>query len=240
MTSFSLRPRPAASYVDDSAHRVRRNNFDLLAPVYDELAGLVLGPAAKNAQTELLPQLRGARNALVLGGGTGWFLEALLAETGVERVLYIEKSQAMLDRSRALLAAAAPAWLPRVEFRLGTEDSLQPSDGTFELVITNFFLDQFNDHSCAQVIEKLAAALDDEGRWLFVDIHTPEAGWERVAAKVLYKLMYSVLAVTSHVEARRPPHYQATFDRLRLHAVHEETFHGTLIRAKVLSKTNMY
>jgi ubiquinone/menaquinone biosynthesis C-methylase UbiE len=234
--SSAHRTRPA-TYVDDSAHRARRNDFDLLAPVYDELASLAFGSAARRAQTELLPQLRDAQTALVIGGGTGWFLHALLAETGVQRVLYIEKSANMLARSRSLIASAASEWLARVDFRHGTEESLTAADGPFDLIVTNFFLGQFNDGSCAKLIERLAAQLSEAGRWLFVDLHTPESGWERVAAKVLYKLVYTFVAVTSQIEARRPPHYQATFDRLRLRTELEHSFNRTLIRARLLARS---
>ena len=236
MTSSSAQPARPVTYVDDSAHRARRNNFDLLAPVYDELASAAFGKAARLAQTHFLPQLRDAHSALVIGGGTGWFLHALLAETRVQRVLYVEKSANMLRRSQELLARTAPLWLPRVEFRLGTEESLSTADGPFDVVITSFFLGQFNDASCAKLIERLAALLSEHGRWLFVDIHTPESGWERVAAKLLYKVVYTFVAVTSHVEARRPPHYQATFDRLRFKTQLEHNFNRTLIRARLLTR----
>lgn len=236
MTTARVEQTSPISYVDDSAHRARRNDFDLLAPVYDELARLVFGGAAKRAQTELLPELHDAQRALILGGGTGWFLHALLAQTAVQHVLYVEKSPNMLRRSRTLLAATAPHWLSRVEFRLGTEESLSAGDGPFDLIVTNFFLDQFSDQSCAHIIERLAAQLTAAGRWLFVDIHTPESGWERLAAKLLFKLIYSFVAVTSQVEARRPPHYQATFDRLQLHTQLEAAFNRDMIRARLLSK----
>jgi ubiquinone/menaquinone biosynthesis C-methylase UbiE len=236
MTSSTVdQPRPV-TYVDDSAHRARRNDFDLLAPVYDELAGLVFGPAARRAQTELLPKLYDVQRALIMGGGTGWFLRALLEQTRVQRVLYVEKSANMLLRSRELLAARAPAQLARVEFRLGTEESLSASDGPFDLIVTNFFLDQFDDPSCALIIERLAAQLAAAGRWLFVDIHTPESGWERVVAKMLFKLVYTFVGVTSHVEARKPPLYQATFDRLQLRTQLEATFNRNMIRARLLTK----
>lgn len=238
MTSSSVQPTRPVVYIDDSAHRARRNNFDLLAPVYDELAAVAFGKAARLAQTQLLAQLRDAQRALVLGGGTGWFLLELLRETAVQSVLYVEKSGNMLARSRALIAREAPAWLSRVEFRLGTDESLSAADGPFDLVVTNFFLGQFNDASCSKLIERLAAQLDEQGRWLFVDLHTPELGWERIAAKLLYKAVYTFAAVTSQVEARRPPHYQATFDRLRFRRLCEQTFNRALIRAQVLARAS--
>lgn len=232
-------PTPAATYIDDSAYRALRNDFDLVAPVYDNLAALVFGGAIRRAQLELLPELGDARSALILGGGTGWFLLELLGRSAVERVLYIEKSKAMLDRSRELISARAPHWLSRVDFRLGTEDSLTEADGPVDLVVTNFYLDLFNNLNCAGIIERLEGLLSPAGRWLFVDFHTPELGWERLAAKALFKLMYAFFVVTSRIEARKPPHYEPTFHRLGLRIASEQTFYRTMIRARVLERQSV-
>jgi len=218
-------------------HRARRNNFDLVAPIYDTLATVVFAGAIRRAQTSLLPQLQGRQNALILGGGTGWFLLELLERTDVGKVLYVEKSGNMLDKSEQLLLAHRPDWARRVEFRLGTEESVLPEDGPFDLLVTNFFLDLFSDANCAQMIERLYPNLADKGRWLFVDFHTPEAGWERLAAKSLFKVMFTFFNVTSQMESRRPPPYQTTFDRLGLRTEVEQHFYGSMIRAKLLAKS---
>jgi len=226
----------ATTYIDDSAYRAHRNDFDLVAPIYDGLAALVFAGAIRRAQLQLLPQFRHARSALILGGGTGWFLLELLRNTEIEHVLYVEKSPAMLERSRTLIATRAPHLHARVDFRLGTEDSLSEADGLFDLVVTNFYLDLFNNLNCAYIIERLASSLEPGGRWLFVDFHTPEAGWERISAKALFKAMYTFFSITSRIEARRPPHYEPTFTRLGLRTTSEATFFGTMIRARILSR----
>jgi ubiquinone/menaquinone biosynthesis C-methylase UbiE len=226
----------SADILSDDAHRARRNDFSLVAPIYDGLATLVFGGAIRRAQIELLPALRETQRALIIGGGTGWFLLELLDRTDVEHVLYVEKSEIMLDKSRELLAARAPQWANRVEFRLGTDESVTAQDGVFDLLVTNFFLDLFNDTNCSHMIEKLAANLGPTGRWLFVDFHTPEAGWRRTASDALFKVMYGFFTLTSHIESRRPPEYQATFDRLGIVTELEEQFYATMIRAKLLRK----
>lgn len=226
----------SADTFSDEAHRARRNDFSLVAPIYDGLASLVFGGAIRRAQVQLLPALRDTRRALIIGGGTGWFLLELLDRTDVEHVLYVEKSEIMLDKSRALLEARAPQWASRVEFRLGTDESVTAQDGAFDLLVTNFFLDLFNDTNCAHMIEKLAAILSAGGRWLFVDFHTPEGGWQRTASDALYTVMYGFFALTSHIESRRPPNYQDTFERVGIQTEVEEQFYATMIRAKLMRK----
>jgi len=220
----------------DDSHRARRNDFDLVAPIYDGLAALVFGGAIRRAQTTLLPRLRDAQRAVIVGGGTGWFLLELLDRTDVEHVLYVEKSEIMLNKSRELLLARAPQWANRVEFRLGTEESVTEQDGAFDLMVTNFFLDLFHDTNCAHMIEQLASKLSPTGRWLFVDFHTPEGGWQRTASEALYTVMYGFFSLTSRIESRRPPQYQDTFDRLGIQTEVEEKFYATMIRAKLMRK----
>lgn len=226
----------SSANLSDEAHRARRNDFSLVAPIYDGLASLVFGGAIRRAQTKLLPALRDTRRALIIGGGTGWFLLELLDRTDVEHVLYVEKSEIMIDKSRALLEARAPQWAHRVEFRLGTDESVTAQDGAFDLLVTNFFLDLFTDENCKEMIQKLAAHLGSTGRWLFVDFHTPEGGWQRTASDALYTVMYGFFALTSHIESRRPPHYQDSFDRLGIQTEVEEMYYATMIRAKLMRK----
>jgi tRNA (cmo5U34)-methyltransferase len=211
-----------------------RNDFDMVAPIYDALATLVFAGAIRRAQVSLLHRLRGLDRGLILGGGTGWFLLELLERTDIKRVLYVEMSPKMLESSRQLIAQRRPEFLSRVEFRLGTEQSVTSEDGPFDLLVTNFFLDLFSDQNCAQMIERLHPNLAKDGRWLFVDFHTPEGGWQRVAAVGLFKVMFTFFNVTSKMESKRPPHYQGTFDRLGVRTDVEEHFYGSMIRAKLL------
>lgn len=223
---------PAAEFHDPHD----RNDFDLVAPIYDRLAALVYGGKIKHAQTALLPQLQGVNNALVLGGGTGWFLHELLAQTPVRRVLYVEKSRPMLDRSRRLIARTNPEWLERVEFLHGTDESVTAAHGPFDLLVTNFFLDLFSEANCADMIERLYPHLKAGGRWLFVDFHLPDGGWRRAAAWALFRVMYTFFVVTSKIESRMPPDYGRTFDRLGLVKTIEQPFYATMIRAQLLTR----
>jgi len=214
----------------------RRNDFDLVAPIYDPLATLVFCGAIRRSQVALLPHLAGARSAIVIGGGTGWFLLELLRRTNISQILYVEKSQRMLRRSRMLVKRKMPEAAARVEFRLGTEASLAESDGAFDVIVTNFFLDIFNDDNCVAVAQALDQCLVSDGRWLFVDFHTPPPGPARWFATVLFKVMFTFFNVLSHMESRRPPRYSAAFARLGLSPLVSRGFYANIIRAQLLEK----
>jgi tRNA (cmo5U34)-methyltransferase len=210
-----------------------RNDFDLVSPVYDALAGLVFAGAIRRSQIALLPALQHADRVLVIGGGTGWFLYELLARTPARRVVYLELSREMLERSRALVAKRAPEWLDRVEFRHGTQADLGRHE-QFDVIATNFFLGCFSDENCARVVAELFPHLGERGQWLHVDFVYPKSGLTRLCALVLFRVMYLFFNVFSGLEARRPPRSALGFARLPLDTEQGATFYGGMIDAKLM------
>ena len=213
---------------------MHRNDFDAVAPIYDGLASLVFGGAIRRSQIALLPELPAIDNALIIGGGTGWFLLELLRRTSVKRVLYIEKSESMLHKSQRMLERRHPEWASRVEFRHGTEESIGPNDAPFDLICTNFFLACFGDQNCTQMITRLYPHLAPQGRWLFVDFELPPNGWNRIAAQALFKVMFTFFNVVSDLESKGPPNYALGFDQLQLRSALDRTFYAGMIRVKLM------
>ena len=231
------------SFTPEGAHptpseaiKVRRNDFDLVAPIYDVLASIVFRGAIRRAQIALLPRLESARKILIIGGGTGWFLLELLRRVPAPHVLYVEKSSKMLASSQKLIEQSAPQHLSRVEFRLGTEESLSLRDGEYDVIVTNFFLDLFADENGLQVASCLAKQLAPSGRWLFVDFQLPARGLSRVYALVLFRIMFTFFNVVARMESRRPPDYEHIFARLGLRTREELLFHASTIHARLLSR----
>ncbi len=215
----------------------RRNDFDLVAPIYDGLASLVFFGQLKRAQLSLLPRLQGVKNVLVIGGGTGWFLLELLRAVRPARVLYLEKSSKMLSYSRDLIRREAPDQLANVDFRLGTEDSLEDGDGAFDLIVTNFFLDLFSTENSAAVAKSLSMRFARDGKWLFTDFQLPARGLLRLYAHVLFKVMFTFFNIFSRMESRRPPDWDRIFGPLRLTTFCEQTFYGDIIHSRLLVRS---
>lgn len=210
-----------------------RNDFDAVSPVYDALASLVFAGNIRRAQLELLPQIGDAQHVLIIGGGTGWFLLELLRRTSARHVVYLELSRDMLRKSRQLVEREAPEHLHRVEFRHGTEQSLSAND-RFDVIATNFFLACFGDDNCTRVIERLHPQLAEGGRWLFVDFQYPERGWSRLAAVVLFWVMFTFFNLVSGLEARRPPNYGLGFNRIGLRRASERRYYASMIHSAIL------
>ena len=142
--------------------------FDRLAKVYDLLVSLVYGRSLKNAQTHFLPQATKGAEVLVVGGGTGWFLEALLRETNNTSVTYVELSGEMLRKSQQRIQARYPEGWERVTWIKGTTSDLD-SELRYDLVCTHCFLDLFEGNRLQLEVARLRDHLKDGGAWYFSD-----------------------------------------------------------------------
>jgi len=215
-------------------HSAPDSGFDRVAAFYDPLARLVYGRALQNAQqaalTVGLPA--GEPQVLLIGGGTGWVLTEVLRQRPQARILYLEASPQMLAKSRAILARQMPTAAAQVEFRLGTEANLFPTD-TFDVIVTFFFLDLFEPVRLRHLVERLNVARRPGSPWLLADFTPPQKWWQRV----LQGLMYGFFSLTTGISARRLPAIHAELARLSLRPGSEARFFGGMVEAVVWRQT---
>jgi tRNA (cmo5U34)-methyltransferase len=210
------------------------SGFDRVAAFYNPLARLVYGSALQAAQRAALAAglPAGAPRVLIIGGGTGWVLLEVLRYRPLAQVLYLEASPRMLERARAALAAQLPAAGTQVEFRLGTETALLPTD-TFDVVVTFFLLDLFEPMRLRQLIGRLRAAARPGASWLLADFAAPHVWWQRG----LLAAMYGFFRFTAGISARTLPPIHQELARVGLRPVHERRFFGGMVEAVVWQPT---
>ncbi len=213
-----------------------RNDFNLLAPVYDWMAAIPFLGFVRRGQLALLSQLASCESVLIIGGGTGWFLLELLRRVQPKRVLYVEQSERMTRYSRELVQREAPELLPIVEFRQSTEQSLSPKDGQFDLVVTNFFLDLFSPENAVQVGEKLRQRLAPGGKWLVTGFQIPARGLGRWYAKAVFSLMFPFFRIFSNIESKQMPDYPGLLRKLGFEADTEQTFLGDIVHSSIYAR----
>ncbi|GAB3996818.1 hypothetical protein GCM10028807_40390 [Spirosoma daeguense] len=177
-------------------------NFDLIAPVYDILATLVFGRRLLRAQVVWLTQIPANASVLIVGGGTGWLLEQVLKRCQPKRVVYLEKSQKMIDLATQRMAKRK--LLGRVEFRVGDE-LLLSADERFNVVMTPFVLDLFTENTLrSRFIPQLRNVLKTDSYWFVTDFVRPLVWWQ----KLLLWLMLRFFRTTAHIEAKQLADWQ--------------------------------
>lgn len=181
--------------------------FDLLAPVYDQLARLVFGKDIVHAQLFFLDRIRARDRVLILGGGTGWLLEELLKKQPHCEVWYVEASLKMMNLAKKKCANQS-----NVHFIQGTQWAI-PST-MFDVVIMNFFLDLFSEEQIDGLIGKIKPITKPDGIWLVTDFEKEDKWWQHV----LLIVMIGFFRLTCGIEAKRLPDLRSIF---RKHGVVE-------------------
>lgn len=207
--------------------------FDRVAWCYDALSALVFGPALKRAQRAALDGLPpGAPHVLILGGGTGWVLPAVLRRRPQATVLYLEASPKMLARARARLAREHPQATAQIEFRHGTQAALGPAE-RFDALITFFVLDCIAEPDLPGALAQLRAAQRPGAPWLLADFRPARRGWR----KALLTLMYVFFRLSTGLRARELPDLRAALARLGLRPVQQTRFYAGAVEAVIFSET---
>ncbi|MEO0448525.1 MAG: class I SAM-dependent methyltransferase [Verrucomicrobiota bacterium] len=181
-------------------------NFDRIAPHYAFLERCVFGFDLERARSAFLPapSIREGGKALLLGDGDGRFSVALALAHPGSVIEVVEPSQVMRDLAQRRWAEAGV--LPRaIHHRGDIEEFLGASQGGgYDLVVTQFFLDCFEEKELARLVPALAALVRPGGEWWFGDFQIPgKGGWKDWRASFLLAVMYRCFGMVSDLETQR-------------------------------------
>jgi tRNA (cmo5U34)-methyltransferase len=198
------------------------SNFDRIAPFYDSLSRLVFGKAMHRAQTKFLKEIDPYASVLVLGGGTGWLLAELLLLKPRCTVVYIEASQKMIEMSRKKLGRSSE----NVLFIHGTEDNI-PGGTKFGAIITNFYLDLFEEQACQEVCRIIRGYCSPECLWIACDF-VNVAWWHNFSLRA----MYLFFGWVSNLRTKRLPDWRKCIQNVGFAQIgNEYEFNGLICSA---------
>lgn len=178
-------------------------NYNLVAPFYDALAGLVFGEHLLEAQCSFLHLLPKAGRVMIVGGGSGKILQALGRTRPHLEILYVEASSRMVALAQKQKFPNKVQWF--------CQDHL-PGVSQLEAVIFPFFLDQFLQHEAGRWVQEAANILQREGQILFTDFFPPDVSnggaWKQ---RLLLWGMYRFFRIFCGIPAQRLPDWEALF-----------------------------
>jgi SAM-dependent methyltransferase len=169
-------------------------NCDPIARWYRWLEYLGFGRALERRRNAFLSDVANARRALVLGEGDGRFLARLAGamfrhpETTID---YVDLSPRMLELARSRAG-------DRVDYVLGDALAVPLKTAEYDLIVTHFFLDCFNEQDAEVLIERIAAAAKPNARWLISEFRVSN-WWSRLLVAVLYLFF----RITTGLKTRR-------------------------------------
>lgn len=206
----------------------RNNSFDFISRVYDTLASIVFGRAIRDCQFHHLSQLTDARRVLILGGGTGWFLEAVLKTTQAAEITYVEASQEMLRMSRQRCRDIDGG---RVVYVHGTQEDI--AGRSFDAVVANFFLDLFTETTLHQVVGVIDQGMAPDAKLLVSDFNQPHTFRHRL----LLRTMYCFFKLVSNIEAGSLPDWKGILERHGFVEIKSTAFYKGFMAASVFGRS---
>ncbi|MEQ9149664.1 MAG: methyltransferase domain-containing protein [Cytophagales bacterium] len=162
------------------------NQFDRVVPFYDALSNFVFGSSLKQSRECSLEEVAQHADVLVLGGGTGKWLNKLLDINKNCRIWYVEASGKMMDEAKKNLKGKG-----QVVFVHGTHETVY--EQKFDVVITHFFVDMFTDKDLRVLAHKISGDLKDGGKWIVADF-VNERIWHWIFLKGMY-LFFNIMGV---------------------------------------------
>jgi tRNA (cmo5U34)-methyltransferase len=177
-------------------------NFDRVAPHFKRLEKIVFNNQMQQCRTAHLAALPGLKKVALVGEGDGEFLIELLKHCDCEQIHYIDSSQTMMELARKRLQEYSSEALNRVEFfqrDLLTES--MPGQG-YDLVVTNFFLDVFNEQSLIESISKVADSCQGGAIWLYADFQISGSKLQQIRAIMWLNLMYLFFRIVARIQTR--------------------------------------
>jgi SAM-dependent methyltransferase len=161
------------------------------------------GRALQRRREAFLPRIAGARRVLMLGDGDGRFLAAFLRHNPRAEVDSVDSSARMLAFARARAGTRQAA------FHHADASIWQPPAGVkYDLLVTHFFLDCFDDDALARLIPSLAGAAAPAARWLVSEFRQPAAGPAAWRARVWIGCLYAGFGLVTGLKVRRLPDYR--------------------------------
>lgn len=201
-----------------------KNNFNIVAPFYDALARLVFGYRLERAQQFFLNEVGPSTKVLIVGGGSGKILEWLPKELNL-KVDYVEISDGMLNR-----AMKRKKHGNHISFKM--KDVFEVND-SYDIIITNFFLDCFPEEKLIEVITHLKLQLNEEGAWLVTDFSLPNT----YKQSVLLWMMHTFFRLMARLESTRLQDIKGSLAICGLKIRKEQLFSKQLIFSAIYRKT---
>ena len=192
-------------------------SYDLIAPIYDNLAKLFIGKALRKAQIHFLSLIPPASGLLIAGGGTGWILEEIAA------VHPQNLSIDYVDISSKMIALAKQKNKGNNEVNFINQSIFDFSASkTYDIIITPFFFDNFKEEKAQKAFTILHQKLTPNGLWLYTDfqINPTSPFWQKA---VLFS-MYAFFRIAANIEAARLPDIASQFNRHQYHLINSQTF----------------
>jgi ubiquinone/menaquinone biosynthesis C-methylase UbiE len=177
-------------------------SFDFLAPHYRWLELILAGDKLQRCRTAFLRGDYAPGRVLLLGEGNGRFLLECRQQWPAAQLTCVDSSPRMLELARKRLQRHGLDPF-RVEYVCADALRWPLPKSSFDLIVTNFFLDCFGPKDLKELIPTLAKAAVPRATWWLSDFRVPTGRLLRWRALLIHRLMYRFFRVVTRLRAVR-------------------------------------
>ena len=206
-------------------------NCDGIARWYRALEYLVFGRALERRRFEYLNDMADARHVLILGDGDGRFTAEFVRRNSGATVESVDLSVKMI----AMAEERVGGFPTNVRFRVGDARSIA-FEGTYDLVVTHFFLDCFRNDELDGLVERVAERCDAGARWVISEFGLRESGIERTLAWALVRFLYFGFWLTTGLSVKRLPDYASALEKHGFQVVRRRAVLGGLLVSEIRAR----
>jgi hypothetical protein len=197
-------------------------NFDRVARPYRWLEYVSFGPWLERCRNAQLPQLTGARHALLLGDGDGRFLARLVEANPLLRADVVDSSHSMLCILDRRVRRCGPKVAQRI--CLHHADALEWNPrGSYDLIVSHFFLDCFFPGQLEQLFNRVLPHALPGAQWVISEFAFPRNTVAAHLARALISLLYRAFGLLTGLRVRTLPDYETALLRHGLVLTHHRS-----------------
>jgi SAM-dependent methyltransferase len=161
------------------------------------------GPYLQQCRKLRIPEMGTYRRAIEYGDGDGRFLAELVRRVPSIQVVAVDASRDMLRQTARRLCPGGHVRLVHAD-ALGC-DPAAFSEAPFDLIVTHFFLDCFDEAEIASLVSRVNGGTEDQALWVVSDFAIPGRLAARLAGTLIVRGLYLAFALLTGLKARRLP-----------------------------------
>lgn len=209
--------------------------FDRIAFLYDSIARIASFNGINKSQLAFLSHLTEKSTCLILGGGTGHFLQKLVAQNKLIKVTYVEASSKMIALAQKRIRKNNAEALDRITFICMHAEYFKFEN--YDSIVCNYFLDLFDEMDVHVWIKKFKTHLKKDGLLYITDFSMPAAkGFIQWSTKVGLKILYLLFRWTTSLSNTRLPDIESIVMAHRFVPLHTAGFFKGILRCNLYRK----
>lgn len=176
--------------------------FDSITGIYDFMACVFSFNQINKSQLVFLPYLSTQKTALLLGGGSGYFLQKLLEQNSSIQISYVEISPKMIFQSQKRIKKNCPNEFHRVTFICQAAEEFEWQK--YDVIVCNYFFDLFETDYLKRIFQKIKANLNPDGFLYVTDFNIPKSNsFLKWCTHTGLKILYTFFRWTTNLQTKQ-------------------------------------